>query len=74
MGNGLNLGDVVKGYREIVELEKEAQRRRNNVVKIMREKRVSAEDMASLLEITPSGVNQLVSRYNKLKNAGVEIG
>ena len=74
MGNGLNLGDVVKGYREIAELEKEAQRRRNNVVKIMREKRVSAEDMASLLEITPSGVHQLVTRYNKLKNAGVEIG
>lgn len=74
MGNNLNLGDVVKGYREIVELEKEMQRRRNAVVKVMREKRVSAEDMASLLEITPSGVNQLVARYNKLKNAGVEIG
>lgn len=74
MGNNLNLGSVVKGYLEIAELEKEMQRRRNAVVKVMREKRVSAEDMASLLEITPSGVNQLVARYNKLKNAGVEIG
>lgn len=59
----LSISEVVNDYRGLSAIANEARRRRANVVKLVIAGRVSNADMADLLGITTSGVDQMVKAY-----------
>lgn len=59
----VSMSQIVADYCGIQSLESEATRRRANVVSAVINGRISSSDMADLLGITPSAVDQMVYRY-----------